>query len=99
MTHAPSELLTALRDTAATLAEVDTMQDIGPHLTCSEADALAKMMVLLGHFDAGAALLKGHARGDEDPALVDTDDIHHHLATGDGFLTYAHLRALVAGVE
>lgn len=48
--------------------------DLGPHLTCDEAEAFAEFLVAVGPPDSDQlrSLKQGHAEGDED------DDDRHH---------------------
>ncbi len=63
-----------------------TAGDVGPSLSCREAEGLALALNALGHTDLAVTLLSGHANGDENPAEVDTDDEHYHLA-GEGIVS------------
>lgn len=47
-------------------ADLSTPLDIGPHLTCAEAEWLAAALAAAGCCQAAVALLVGHAEGDED---------------------------------
>jgi hypothetical protein len=64
-----------LAEVAATLTDFgpDTWSDIGPHLTCTEANAIAHVLNLLDLDVAAEALRDGHALGDDD----ETDDPNH----------------------
>ncbi|MGW3323904.1 hypothetical protein [Streptomyces virginiae] len=70
-----------LNDVIATFATILgdglTAVGIGGHFTCSEADDLARALILGGHKQAAIAFLKGHAVGD-----YDVDDQHQ---VGDDF--------------
>jgi hypothetical protein len=48
--------------------------------TCTEADAIAELLVkVAGDVDAAARWLVGHGPHDEDPDTTDTEDQHHGL--------------------
>lgn len=64
-----------------------TMQDLGPHLTCTEAEAFADLLAAHGQHQAADALREGHI--DED----DHGDLNHN--TGEAF-TDAELEAIGA---
>ena len=49
-----------------------TVADLGPHLTCAEADALADLFRVIGAPNMAEALIEGHAYGD------DAGDAHHY---------------------
>lgn len=48
------------------------LSDLGPHLTCSEADALKDFLIALGEQDSAESLISGHADAD------DEGDIHYN---------------------
>ncbi len=53
-------------DAVAAVAALDTEVwfDVGPHLSCTEAEALIGLFTALGIDNHAVALLDGHARGD-----------------------------------
>ncbi|MFJ3775245.1 hypothetical protein ACIPX0_26480 [Streptomyces sp. NPDC090075] len=61
------DALTGLADTFRLMGTAEA----GGHFTCSEADALAKVLVVAGHRNAAISWLEGHAYGDDDE-----DDVH-----------------------
>lgn len=61
-----SELLSELRGALAVLDDSMTCEGIGPHLTCNEANELARALILAGFDDAAGWLLDGHAWSDEE---------------------------------
>ncbi|TCC19944.1 hypothetical protein [Kribbella sindirgiensis] len=54
-----------------------TLRDLGPHLTCTEAEALAELLESNGRYEQADALRMGHIESD------DIGDTNHN--TGDGF--------------
>jgi hypothetical protein len=76
----------ALADLADVFGDRTTAVDVGGHMTCTEADAIARALLAGGHRYAASRWLDGHARGDEDLA----DDRH----VGDGFDLDAYLDGL-----
>lgn len=48
-----------------------TAEEVGPAMGCMEVDALAAIIAEAGHIDEAAALLHGHAVGDDEG-----DDVH-----------------------
>lgn len=42
-----------------------TVGDVGPHLTCSEAEDFARFLRAVGAEDLASTLLAGHADGDD----------------------------------
>lgn len=46
-----------------------TLSDIGPHLTCTEAEALADLLAAHGAHDKADALRAGHVDEDDDGDL------------------------------
>ncbi len=78
-----------------------TAADVGPSLSCREAEGLAIALDALGHTELAVTLLSGHANGDENPAEVDTDDEHYHLAgagiSGDSPEILRYLAAIKQG--
>lgn len=56
-----------------------TAFDVGAHLGCDEAEALATVFMLVQLTDLAAALIYAHAGSDEDPDSVSTNDRHRHL--------------------
>ncbi|MGM9381093.1 hypothetical protein [Streptomyces antibioticus] len=71
-TPAPAPLVVLhddLNDALAELARVFgdgmTADHTGSGFTCSEADAVARLLVLAGYKDEAATWLEGHASGDE----------------------------------
>jgi len=55
----------------AIIGNVQTAHDIGPRLTCSEAEAMAIILRVLGNPEAAARWLDGHAVDDE------ADEMHY----------------------
>ncbi|WP_438470751.1 hypothetical protein [Streptomyces asiaticus] len=55
----------AVKELADTLETHDTAKEVAASFVCSEADALAKVLVAAGHREVAIAWLEGHARGDE----------------------------------
>lgn len=51
-----------------------TVMDLGPHLTCAEANALALLFEALGLDDLAVALIEGHSEDD------DEGDLHYRGA-------------------
>lgn len=52
-----------------------TAYDVGPHLTCREADAMADFLRAYGQPDTADALIEGHAAEDEEgDAHYEEDD-------------------------
>lgn len=43
-----------------------TLNDIGPHLTCSETEIMAEVFRVSGYEGRADALIKGHARDDDE---------------------------------
>jgi hypothetical protein len=76
----------ALADLADVTGDSMTAVDVGGHMTCTEADAIARALLAGGHRYAASRWLDGHARGDEDIA----DDRH----VGDSFDLDAYLDGL-----
>jgi hypothetical protein len=76
----------ALADLADVFGDSMTAVDVGGHMTCTEADAIARALLAGGHRYAASRWLDGHARGDEDIA----DDRH----VGDSFDLDAYLNGL-----
>lgn len=58
-------LTEALMSLANALGDGITSSEVGPHLTCTEADAIARVLALAGHREAAGSWLRGHADGDE----------------------------------
>jgi hypothetical protein len=87
-TQASTQRSRSVEDTLAELADVfgDSMTavDVGGHVTCTEADAIARALLAGGHRYAASRWLDGHARGDAE------DDRH----VGDGFDLDAYLDGL-----
>jgi hypothetical protein len=57
----------ALADLAGVFGDSMTAADVGGHMTCTEADAIARALLAGGHRLAASRWLAGHARGDDDP--------------------------------
>ncbi len=73
------DLAAAVAAAADTLTfDTETLRFLG----CDEADAIARVLAAGGHTDAAVAVLRGHARSDED------GDAHDGL-DADGFTAYA----------
>lgn len=70
-----NELSTAL-DTFLEVFSAWTLGDLGPHLTCTEADALANLLNAAGRPDLAEALSEGHAAEDDagDAHYTEEDD-------------------------
>lgn len=71
--------MSAARDLAAAVAELaDAMVNIGPgpfnHATCSEAEAVANVLLVGGYPKEAARVLWDHGDGDDD-----CDDLHHDI--------------------
>lgn len=81
---------------ATVFGDTHTAYDVGPALTCSEADAIASALHTLGQTSAAILILCGHALGDEDATKVDTGDVHSHLvrhdSTADEIAAFAYLK-------
>jgi hypothetical protein len=96
---APGHLAAALQALADSLGTEEFGSESS--LSCSEADALARLLYLAGHDGPAAWLLAGHTLdGDDD------GDRHHHIVFTDGredhldaTAALAYLAALAAGVE
>ena len=65
----------ALDGLAEVFGDPETAADVGPHVTCSEADRIAWALVASRHAHAAVVWLDGHA-------ATDTDEDRHG---GDGF--------------
>jgi hypothetical protein len=76
----------ALADLADVFGDSMTAVDVGGHMTCTEADAIARALLAGGHHYAAARWLDGHAHGD-----VDAEDDRH---VGDSFDLEAYLDGL-----
>jgi hypothetical protein len=63
----------ALADLAGVFGDGMTADHTGSSFTCSEADTIARVLVLAGHKDAAETWLHGHADGD------DGGDSHYHF--------------------
>lgn len=66
-----NQISQALETFADLFGDRMVLDDIGPRLTCSEAEAFAAVLQL-SNADAADVFLESHARGDDDP-----NDIHH----------------------
>lgn len=64
----------ALETFLSTFNDAFLCQDIGPALTCAEAEAFADLLKAFDHADAAKALLDGHCMEDEEGS-----DIPEHL--------------------
>jgi hypothetical protein len=64
MTGTFREAADALANLAGTF-DVYTCTDIGPALTCREADAMVNALIVGGNEAAAGALIGAHARSDE----------------------------------
>ncbi|WJN62610.1 hypothetical protein [Streptomyces phage phiScoe1] len=69
MTNA-AELGRALDELAKVFGDGMTADHVGSKFTCSEADTIARVLILTGYKDEAVAWLEGHAQGDE------VDDLH-----------------------
>ncbi|AXQ62400.1 hypothetical protein SEA_TRVXSCOTT_74 [Streptomyces phage TrvxScott] len=65
------DLNDALAELASVFGDGMTADHTGSGFTCTEADAVARVLALTGHKDAAVTWLEGHASGDEG------GDIHH----------------------
>lgn len=83
------EAVERITQLARAFGSVELGDDVGTHMTCIEAEALADVMRLVDP-DAATAFLRGHAEGDDDG---DT----HHVCTVCEELTYWHPREAEAG--
>src|SRR6266542_1192307 len=54
----------ALADLAGVFGDSMTAVEVGRHVTCTEADAIARALLAGGYRDAASQWLDGHARGD-----------------------------------
>jgi hypothetical protein len=66
-----AEIGGAIEELASVFGDGMTADHVGSGFTCSEADAIARLLVLTGHKDEAVAWLEGHAQGDE------VDDSHY----------------------
>ncbi|MFE6305056.1 hypothetical protein [Nocardiopsis sp. NPDC057823] len=57
-----------------TWSDSDLVGEIGPQLSCSEAEDLASLLTVCGAPETAGGWLRSHARSDTDP-----DDLHVHL--------------------
>jgi hypothetical protein len=71
------EDLEVLADSLSRLAGLDTemWHDIGPHLTCYEADTFADLLKAIGEHETMKTILAAHASSD-----VEGDDHYGYLA-------------------
>jgi hypothetical protein len=76
----------ALAELADVFGDSMTAVDVGGHVTCTEADAIARALLAGGHRYAATRWLDGHAHGD-----VDAEEDRH---VGDGFDLEAYLDGL-----
>jgi len=67
------ELNEALAALAGVFGDGMTADHTGSGFTCTEADTIARVLVLAGHHDEAASWLEGHATGD------DGGDDHWHF--------------------
>lgn len=56
----------AIRDLINTGTDSSTWGDVGPHFTCTEANTVAAALIRLNLDGFAAALIEGHAEGDEE---------------------------------
>lgn len=73
-------------DAAETLAaNIDryTAYDVGPHMTCNELDALARLLYVLGETGTAAAMIQSHI--DNEDENEDTD-LHYGLTDAGEYL-------------
>lgn len=68
------EVSNAIKHLADVFGDSMTAGDVGPHMTCGEAEALADVLRAAGHDAAADAWLEGHASGD------DEGDLHYDPA-------------------
>ena len=66
MREHPEALADALAELADMMGDIWIAGDVGPHMSCPEADAVAEVLRLSGNADAAATWLDGHARSDTD---------------------------------
>ena len=66
MREHPEALADALAELADMMGDIWTAGDVGPHMRCCEADAVAEVLRLSGRADAAETWIDGHARGDDD---------------------------------
>ncbi|AXQ65272.1 hypothetical protein ACF1AX_21530 [Streptomyces sp. NPDC014802] len=59
------DLNDALAELASVFGDGMTADHTGSGFTCTEADAVARVLALTGHKDAAVTWLEGHASGDE----------------------------------
>lgn len=59
-------LTQALHEMAEQLGDEMTAGDLGPRFNCTEADSVARVLVLAGHRTAAVNFLLGHAAEDSD---------------------------------
>ncbi|ATI18775.1 hypothetical protein SEA_DAUDAU_74 [Streptomyces phage Daudau] len=71
------ELNDALAELASVFGDGMTADHTGSGFTCTEADTVARVLVLAGHTDAAETWLHGHADGD------DGGDSHYHYDSED----------------
>ena len=76
MRQHPEALADALAELADMMGDIWTAGDVGPHMRCCEADAVAEVLRLSGRADAAETWIDGHARGDDDE-----DDGHRDRPT------------------
>jgi hypothetical protein len=83
----------ALTDLAGVFGDSMTAVEVGRHVTCTEADAIARALLAGGHRAVASQWLDGHARGDaeaeEDRHVGNDFDLETYL---DGLDPRGHLR-------
>lgn len=60
-----SRMTKAIEELAEVFGDSWTAADVGGHLNCTEADTIARVLILAGHSEDAEAWLSGHADGDE----------------------------------
>lgn len=83
MRQRPEVLASALEELAERLGSAVTAGDVGPHMTCAEADAVADVLRHSGHVRAAETWLDGHAKGDDGE-----DDRHRDRETAPALDSY-----------
>lgn len=73
-----ADALQALAGIVATISHPEYALAVGQHMTCSEADHLARLVLRLGEVEAAARIIYGHSVGDDD-----IDDDHQDMDEGD----------------
>ncbi|QAX95529.1 hypothetical protein SEA_BARTHOLOMEWSD_80 [Streptomyces phage BartholomewSD] len=86
------DLNDALAELARVFGDGMTADHTGSGFTCSEADAVARLLALAGYKDEAATWLEGHASGDEGGdshhVYEDDDDQDGHVMGEDEIAEY-----------